>query len=293
MKVAVVRENRKHLPIGRLCTLVGISVSGYYAYLKRPPSKRAQENQKIMREIRLLFDESRKSYGCRRISRALQKKNVLLSKSKANRLMQKMGLKSTHTKKYRVQTTDSSHTMPVASNLLNREFEARFPNEKWVGDITYIPTHEGFVYLAVVIDLFSRKVLSFAIERHMRASLCVRALQKAFLLRPNRKRLLWHTDQGSQYASEALQRLVQENRGVSSMSRKGNCWDNAVAESFFKTIKTECVDQNTYATITQAKEDISDYIYNFYNNQRIHSALDYKSPVQYEIEYYNNLQRAA
>lgn len=295
MKVAFVKDHRGLLSIEKLCKMMKISVSGFYDYQTRPVSNREIENKKISAKIRYLFDHSRKSYGCRRIQDDLADLHILCSKTKVNRLMNAMGLKSVHTHKFKVLTTDSKHAMPIAQNKLAREFNPQKPNEKWAGDMTYIHTKEGFVYLAVVLDLFSRKVIGFDIKQTMKTELCSNAFTKALALRNHEtsQSILHHSDRGSQYASDEYQILLEKNNCIPSMSRKGNCWDNAVVESFFKTLKIECVYQKTYQNLNQAKEDISEYISNFYNNQRKHSALDYKSPVQYEINYNLKSKKAA
>jgi transposase InsO family protein len=247
------------------------------------PSPRTLENEKLATVIRVSFTESRKTYGCRRILDDVKNVGHSCSKSKVHRLMKKEGLRSVHTKKFRVVTTDSKHDFPVAQNTLNREFTANKPNEKWAGDITYVPTDEGWLFVAVQLDLFSRKVVGLSMEDHMKTELCSKALTSAFVFRNPKGKVLHHSDQGSQYASDEYQELLGKYNFVASMSRKGNCWDNAVVESFFKTLKVECVYQHHFKTIQHAKEVITDYIFNFYNCKRKHSALDYKSPLDYEL----------
>lgn len=278
-----IEDHQGLLPVEKLCRLAGVSRSGFYQRKSRPKSARRLEDEKLLFQIRFFFHRSRKNYGCRKIADDLKDLGLVCSKSRVHRLMRQEGLRSSHTKKFRVVTTDSKHAHPVQENILNREFHAPKPNQKWASDITYIPTQEGWLYLAAVLDLHSRKVIGLAMEDHMKTSLCTKALKSAFTFRQPPKALIHHSDRGSQYASEDYQVILKNHGCVVSMSRKGNCWDNAVVESFFKTLKVECVYQTTYSTKQQAKEDITDYIYNFYNCARKHSALDYKSPVDYEL----------
>ena len=294
MKSQIIQSYDGDLSVSAQCKILQISTSGYYSALKRPISKRASDDQKLMKKVRFYFYRSGKAYGCKRIARDFRDDGIPCSKNRILRLMKQDGLKSTHTKTYRVMTTDSKHHMPVAKNHLNREFIADKPNQKWAGDITYIPTAQGFVYLAVILDLFSRKVVGFAIEDHMKTELCSKAFKKTVHLRrvENNHELLHHSDRGSQYASDDYQFLINKLNTTVSMSGKGNCWDNAVVEAFFKNLKTERVYQKKYQNLNHAKEDITKYINNFYNNQRRHSTLDYVSPVEYENNYYNQLKMA-
>ena len=179
---------------------------------------------------------------------------------------------------------DSNHDLPIADNILDRQFDAKHANQKWAGDISYVRTDQGWLFLAVILDLHSRKVVGVAMEEHMKTELCTKALKAALAFRHPDHNLLHHSDRGSQYASDDYQYLLKEHGFIISMSRKGNCWDNSVVESFFHTLKVECVYQTKYKTKQQAKEDIIDYIYNFYNCVRKHSALDYCSPIQYELK---------
>lgn len=276
-------EHKQVLSLGTLCNAMGISKSGYFAHQNREVSNRVQENQKLSSTIHRLFLESRASYGCRRIADDLDKMGITCSKSKVARLMKMAGLRSVHTKKFKVVTTDSNHDFPVYENILNREFDAEKPNEKWVGDITYVATDEGWLYVAAMLDLHSRKVIGLAMEDNMRAGLCINAIAAAYTFRRPLGRVLHHTDRGSQYASDDYQLFLKTHGLDASMSRVGNCWDNAVAESFFKTLKVECIYQHHFKTRQEAKEAINDYIYNFYNCKRKHSALDYKTPLEYEL----------
>jgi putative transposase len=282
MKAQFVKQNKQQLPVGRLCRLAGISVSGYYAAQGRSPCRRLEEDQRLTPKIRFYFYRSRKNYGSRRIADDLQDEGITCSKNRVLRLMRQEGLKSSHTKKFRVVTTDSNHHLPVAPNLMAQDFVADKPNEKWAGDITYVRTQEGWLYLATIIDLYSRKIVGLAMADHLRKELCTEALRSSLAFRQPDQQLLHHSDRGSQYASDDYQEILRQHGCIVSMSRKGNCYDNAVVESFFHTLKVECVYQTNYQTRQHAKEDITDYIFNFYNCSRKHSALDYQAPIQYE-----------
>ena len=226
------------------------------------------------------FDKSKQTYGALRITKALSFKGIKASKKRVLSLMKAMGLVSVHRKKYRVCTTDSKHNNPVAPNILNRDFDSDKPNQKWTGDITYIHTLERFLYLAVIMDLFSRKIIGMEMSDSMREELCLTALGQALALRQPAKDLIHHTDRGSQYAGNLYQETLYNQHCVVSMSRKGNCWDNAPTESFFGTLKKECVLTHTFQTRKEAQKTIEDYILNFYNQERLHSSLDYLSPAE-------------
>lgn len=260
---------------------MGVSTSSYYAWLKRSPSPRAQENQQLLVLLKPLFAQGRGTFGTRRLKRLLLNEGYNVSRRRIARLMKEANLWCKTKRKFKV-TTDSKHTNPVAPNHLNRHFTVNQPNQWYVGDITYIWTQEGWLYLAVVIDLFSRQVVGWSMKPPMQASLVNDALMMAVWSRKPKKGLLWHTDRGSQYASESHRKLLAQHQIIQSMSRKGNCWDNAVAESFFHSLKTEQVHHQHYVTRDEARQAIFDYIEVFYNRQRLHSANDYLSPVDYE-----------
>jgi transposase InsO family protein len=283
----MIQEHKKTYPVSQLCRFFKLSRSGFYHWKNRPESKRSKENCALGVQIVSIFEASRKTYGSRRIHRELQDQGVICGKNRIARLMQAQGLQSAHKKRFKPKTTDSNHNLPTAPNVINQNFGSSKPNEKWACDITYVPTQEGFVYTAVVIDLFSRKVIGLSIHDSMKTELCTNALTMALNLRQPPKELIHHSDRGSQYASYDYTTLVQRHSLIQSMSRTGNCYDNAMVESFFHTLKVECVYPNKYQTKQQAKEDIQNYIHNFYNNQRRHSSLDYLSPNQYEQNYNN------
>lgn len=232
-------------------------------------------------KIKKIFNDGRGTYGTRRIKRALVMEGFAVSRRRIRRLMANLSLSCKTKRKFRV-TTDSKHLLPIASNLLNRQFSCDAPNKFYVGDITYIPTQEGWLFLAVVIDLFSRQVVGWSMDKRMPAELVNHALMMAIWSRKPERGLIWHTDRGSQYASDSHRKILQEHGIEQSMSRKGNCWDNAVSESFFHSLKTELIHHVRFTTREEAKQAIFEYIEVFYNRVRMHSTNDYLSPVEYE-----------
>jgi putative transposase len=252
-----------------------VSLSGYYAWLTRPESKRNQENKQIIKEIKEVDKQCRHSYGSPRIYRELKAKGISCSENKVARLMQKNGIAAKGKE-------NLWSLQPVAKNKLNQEFSASRPNEKWVTDITYIWTKEGWLYLAVVLDLFSRKVVGWSMDETMEKDLVINALNMALRSRQPEKGLLHHSDRGSQYASSDYQKLLMDQQITCSMSRKGNCYDNAVVESFFSTLKQELVFHQQYQSRQHAKQDIFEYIEVWYNRRRRHSSLGYVSPEEFE-----------
>jgi len=233
--------------------------------------------------IKGIFKEGREAYGQKRIKEALQSKHgLVVSKRRIGKIMKSLNLIPKMRKKFKLNTTDSNHNLPIAPNILDRNFNSNLTDTKYVGDITYIHTAEGWLYLATVIDLFSRKVVGWSMDDNMRVSLVNDALEMAIKRRKPKDGLIWHTDRGSQYASHAHRNLLKENGIVQSMSRKGNCWDNAVAESFFHSLKTEFTNHEMFETRAKANEMIFEYIEVFYNRERMHSSNNYLSPVEYE-----------
>lgn len=280
-------EHRHEFLVQRMCNVLGVSASGYYAWRSRPLSQRAQENHKLTTEIVEVHEESRKTYGSPRIYKELVARGRSVSENRVAKLMQ-AGNIAVKRKKKRKITTDSRHDYPVAPNLLNRNFKADRPDQKWVGDITYIPTAEGWLYLATVMDLFSRKIVGWAMEATLESSLVEQAFLMAVQNRKPPKNLLHHSDRGSQYAGDLYRKLLADYNIIVSMSRTGNCYDNAVMESFFSTLKCDQVFAQNYQSRQEAKTDIFGYIEGFYNPVRRHSTLDYQSPVEFERRYYNN-----
>lgn len=260
-----------------------VSRSCYYDWLNSPKTEREKKNEKDMTLLKALFEKGRGSYGTRRLKNKFSEQGIIISRRRIGRLMKQAGLWCKTKKKFKV-TTDSKHNKPIAPNLLERQFTVSQADQYYVGDITYIYTQEGWLYLAVVIDLFSRKIVGWSMNERMKASLVNDALLMAIWKRKPSKGLTWHTDRGSQYASDSHRAILEEHHIIQSMSRKGNCWDNAVSESFFHTLKTELVHHYQFKTRTEAKQAIFEYIEVFYNKERIHSANDYLSPVDYEIQ---------
>lgn len=281
MKYASIKKHREIFPVSRQCAVLGVSRSGYYEWLGRPESARRREERRLGERAKEIHADSRKTYGARRIQQVLIAEGETLSRARTRRLMKKQGLESMGRRKFKA-TTNSNHSRPVAPNLLNREFEVGRPNTVYAGDITYIPTQEGWLYLAVLIDLYSRAVVGWAMSERINAQLVTDALVMSIWRRRPGKGLLVHSDQGSQYASELYQETLNANGFICSMSRKGNCWDNAPSESFFHTLKTELVHHRRYQTRAEAKQEIFEYIEVFYNRQRLHSTIGYQTPSGYE-----------
>jgi putative transposase len=265
-----------------MCELLGVCRSAYYIWIRAVPSVRAQERQKLSQKIKAIFIDSRRTYGTRRIRQVLANAGIKASRRRIGKLMAEQDLFCKARKKFKV-TTDSHHRLPISPNLLSRNFVAEHKDQIYVGDITYVPTQEGWLYLAVVIDLFSRKVVGWSMDNHMRASLVNNALLMAIWSRKPNRGLIWHTDRGSQYASQSHRELLKDHGIEQSMSRKGDCWDNAVSESFFHTLKVEALHHRSFKTREEAKTAIFEYIEVFYNRVRIHSSNDYLSPVAFEL----------
>lgn len=264
-----------------MCRVFEVSRSGYYEWLSRPLSQRNQQDNALKAKIRKHHNEGRATYGARRIQKKLAGTDDVVSRRRINRLMTEEGLECKTRKKFKA-TTNSKHGMPVAPNLLDRNFSVEKMDQKYVGDITYIPTREGWLYLAVFIDLCSRTVVGWSMDSRMKASLVNDALNMAIWKRRPEEGLLVHSDRGSQYASTSFQGLLKQHDYRCSMSRKGNCWDNAPSESFFHTLKTELTHHEDFKTREEAKQVIFEYIEVFYNRVRLHSSNDYMSPVDYE-----------
>jgi putative transposase len=274
-------DHQAQFPVAVMCSVFQVSRSGYYAWTKRPESNRSKENRKLSQEIAEIHQESDSIYGSPKIHGELQRRGKRHGKNRIVRLMRKDGLYSKTKRKFRV-TTDSNHSQPVAPNLLNREFTPAKANQAWVCDITYIWTAEGWLYLAIVMDLFSRTIVGWSMGERMTRQLTMDALTLAAKRRNPPRGLLHHSDRGSQYASDDYQALLTKHGMVCSMSRTGNCWDNAPAESFFGILKRELVFHKRYLSRSQARQSIFDYIERFYNRRRIHSSLGYLTPNEFE-----------
>jgi putative transposase len=284
VRFGFIRQQKKAFPVALLCRVMGVSRSGYYKYEKRDEDEeRKMRDLELIRKIRTIQKRAKGSYGARRMSRQLRKEGYPVGRYQAASLMKKAGAEFRARKKFR-RTTDSRHNRPVAKNLLNRQFEVDQPDRVWCADITYVWTMQGWLYLAVILDLFSRKVVGWAMSTRINAQLTVDALRMAYWRRKPPPGLLHHSDRGSQYASKAYQKELKNHKMICSMSRKGNCWDNAVAESFFRSLKTERIDDTLYITRNEARADTVDYIEMFYNSHRLHSSLGYECPNDFEAQ---------
>lgn len=283
MRYGFIARHENEFGIERMCRALGVGRSGYYAWRKRPISQREKADHELIGQIRDEFQSSRRTYGSPRIHAALQRKGVACGRNRVAKLMHTHGIVARkRSKRFPVTTQRQPGAIP-APNLLNQEFSASAPNLKWVTDITYIDTAEGWLYLAPVLDLYSRQVVGWAMADHMQASLVESALQMALAKRHPLPGLLHHSDQGSQYTSLPYQLQLLAHNCQVSMSRVGDCYDNAVMESFFATLKTECV-TGQFASRAQARRIIFEYIEVWYNRQRLHSALGYLSPAEFELK---------
>lgn len=275
-----------------MCHFLKISRSSYYEWLNPSTGNREKEDEELTVTIKQIFHENRDLYGSRRIRHKLLQMGKHTSRKRISRLMRTARLYCKTKRKFKV-TTNSKHNNPISPNLLKRQFNVSKPDQYWVGDITYIPTNKGWLYLATVIDLYSRKVVGWSMSNRMPAKLVNDALLMAIWKRKPDKGLIWHTDRGSQYASQSHRDILKEHHIIQSMSRKGDCWDNAVAESFFHTLKTELTHHHKFKNKEEAKYVIFEYIEVFYNRIRIHSANDYLSPVDFEKTSFEKIHNAA
>jgi transposase InsO family protein len=273
-----------------MCRALEVSRSGYYAHRTRPKSQRRVNNEKLLIDIRRVFLENDSNYGSPRIWNQLHNnEEVPCSENRIARLMRESGIVAVQRRKFRV-TTNSKHGYPVWPNVLNRNFVAPRPNAVWVSDITYVWTFEGWLYVATVLDLFSRGIVGLAMDKTIADTLTTKAMDQAILRRSPAKGLICHTDRGSQYAGNRFKAILAEKEFVGSMSRKGDCWDNAVAESFFHTLKVELVHRNKFKTRDEAKRKIFEYVEMYYNRRRAHSTLGNLSPFEYERQANLSLQ---
>lgn len=281
MKYRLIAAKKAKIPVARACQTLGVSESGYYAFFSRRPSKRQCGDMALLTHIKAAFNLSHGTYGSPRISQELKDQGLIVGRRRIARLMRENGLKGRQPRCYR-RTTDSDHDFEIAPNLLARDFTASRLNEKWVADISYIWTAEGWLYLAVMIDLYARRVVGWATGKRLHRDLALRALRMALTQRQPPQGLIHHSDRGSQYASWEYQKTLKAHGVLISMSGKGNCYDNAAMESFFKTIKSELIWRTKFLSRRQANDMIGKYIEGFYNPQRRHSTLGYLSPVQFE-----------
>ena len=281
MKYGRMEALRQHYPVAVMSRVFEVSESGFYAWWDRPLSLRAQESARLEIEIRAAHQRTRETFGAERLQSDLADHGIRIGVDRIKRIRKKLGLHCKQKRKFKV-TTDSRHTLPVAPNLLERNFTVTAPNRVWVSDITYISTGEGWLYLAGLKDLFSGELVGYAMSERMTKSLVMQALFRGVSAKRPAKGLILHSDRGSQYTSEPFQRLLADQGLACSMSRSGNCWDNAAMESFFSSLKTERTARTLYHTRDQAKADVFDYIECFYNPRRRHSTLGYLSPIEFE-----------
>ena len=284
MRYEFIREHQREFSVQRMCRVLAVTRSGYYAWQPEKTGPRAQENQALVEHIRQEYTTSRQTYGSPRIWAALQVQGRPCGRHRVARLMHREGIRPKKRRRWHPVTTQRQPGVIPAPNNLNQDFSAALPNTKWVSDFTYIDTAEGWLYLAVVLDLFSRKVVGWAMAEHMDTALVENALRMALYARQPDVSLLHHSDQGSQYTSAAYQSQLAEAKIQASMSRVGNCYDNAVAESFFGTLKAECVTAQ-FATQALARTMIFEYIEVWYNRKRLHSTLGYLSPTEFERQH--------
>jgi transposase InsO family protein len=285
MKYQFIDTYRSEFAVERMCRALKVSKSGYYAWRIRPQSKRARENEKLDHHIKTIY-RKKGMYGSPRITKALHRQNIACSENRVARRMRSNDIKAKTKKRFKV-TTNSKHNHPVAENLLDQNFRAQRPNQVWASDITYIWTREGWLYLAVIVDLFSRHIVGWAMSNHLGQELALNALKQALWRRRPPQGVLFHSDQGVQYACQAFRKLLNHHKCIQSMSGKGNCYDNAVVESFFHTLKTELIYFENYSTREAAKNSIFEYMESYYNRDRLHSTLKYCSPVQFEQMWIN------
>ena len=291
MRYRVIQEHDRRYPIRVMCRALAVSAAGYYAWRSRPESARSSQTRTLLSAIRVIHRESRETYGSPRIWNALVKQGHRVGEHRVARLMRHGGIRAKTVTKWRA-TTQSQHRFPVAANTLDRAFTVAAPNRVWAGDLTYVWTMEGWLYLAVLLDLYSRRVVGWAMGPRLTGELVEQALTMALVNRIPRAGLVHHSDRGSQYAATSYQRRLTEYGLIPSMSRKGNCWDNAPTESFWGRLKTACVHGHKFATREQAKQAVMDWMA-FYNHRRLHSSLGYLSPMQFEQRWYEAQRKKA
>jgi transposase InsO family protein len=286
VRYAFIQENKHLWPIRLQCRVLGVSASGYHQHLARRriiDQRRHLSDEVLLVHIRTIYAETRGAYGWPRIWRQLRAQSVRVGKRRVQRLMKKHGIRARGRRRFRVMTTDSRHHLPVAPNLLDRKFDVAAPNRAWVGDFTYVETEQGWLYVAVVIDLFSRRIVGWSMREDMRSDLVIDAFNMAWLERSpgNKTELIFHSDRGSQYASYDFNQVLRECGITQSMSRKANCWDNACAETLFGSLKVERLHGRSFQTIREAKDEVIAWML-WYNRTRMHSTLGYVSPAQFE-----------
>jgi transposase InsO family protein/transposase-like protein len=281
MRFSFIAAKKAEYPVSTLCKVMQVRRSGFYAWSLRGVSDRAQVDQQLAVEVRAVFGEHKRRYGSPRVHRELGKRGTKVCRHRVARLMREQDLRARPRRRY-ARTTDSRHSLPTAPNLLARNFTVDGPDRVWAGDVTYLPTLEGWLYLAVLLDLYSRRVVGWALSERNDEALTLAALERALGQRQPLSGLLHHSDRGTTYASGTYQDVLVQNGIVCSMSRKGNCWDNAVAESFFSTLDIECGNQEPFSSRAEARRLVLDYILGYYNPTRLHSFLGYESPMEFE-----------
>ena len=280
------KKLRKEFPIEKMSKVFGVTRSGYYRFLSTNKWKRTQEEESLTQEIEKIFYEHKKRYGSPRMFMELKEKGFSCSEKRVAKIMKKNMLVAKRRKKWKVKKLVVKEKKP---NLLNQDFKAEKKNSKWVSDITYIRTKEGWAYLCAVMDLYSRKIIGHSIKKHMRKELVIQTLEQAISRRGSVVGLIFHSDQGSQYGSESINQSLKENNILGSMSGKGSCYDNAAMESFFNSLKRECIGSEIFIDIQTAEKEIFNYIECYYNNKRKHSSLGYLSPVKFEEKHEKSL----
>jgi putative transposase len=281
MRFQLIEAAKEDFPVTRLCQILDVSQSGYFAWRSRPAGPRQREDLVLVAHIRSAFARSNGTYGSPRMTRELQDEGLPVGRRRTARLMRENGLKARQKRPFK-RTTDSHHAFPIAPNLIEQDFSAERPNQKWNADISYVWTREGWLYVAVVLDLFARRVVGWAVRDRLHKELALEALRKALAIRRPGQGLIHHSDRGSQYCSTAYQAELNRHDAQISMSGRGNCYDNSVVETFFKTLKSELVWRTVFQTRAEATEAIARYIDGFYNPIRRHSTLDFVSPAQFE-----------
>jgi putative transposase len=284
MSFRFIEDHRDSYPVRLMCAVLEVSPAGYYAWRNRPVSERAKSSTALLAAIRQAHQDSSGRYGSPRVHAILRRQGRGTSRGRVERLMRRYGIRAIMTPPRRVRTTDSRHDLPIAPNLIARDFTAKAPNRVWLADITYIPTAEGWLYLAAVMDLFSRKIVGWAMRDHMQVELASSALTMAIQQQRPQAGLIHHSDRGVQYASHGYRAALAGARISASMSRKADCYDNAPMESFFHTLKTELVHHRDYKTRAEAQRDIFAFIEGFYNRTRLHSAIGYIPPIEMETK---------
>ncbi|AHV95354.1 IS3 family transposase [Paenibacillus sabinae] len=278
-------DHRSEFPLEKMCKALGVSRSGYYTWRSRKPSERVRRKVRLLKRITYHFNDSQQRYGAPKIAHLLRQEGETVTERTVGLYMQELGFRACVSRTFKVQTTDSNHDLPIAPNLLNQQFHVEKPNKVWVADITYIPCREGRLYLASVLDLCTREIVGWRLSDRMNTDLVLGALKDAHLAKRPKKGLIHHSDRGSQYASEDYRKQLKTYRMITSMSRKGNCYDNACMESFHSILKKELIYCKRFRTKQQAYDEIYRYIEFFYNRKRIHGALGYLSPIRFAARF--------